>query len=294
MSNRIAASIAPRDTATCLALLHALGPQVGAAEVRLDQMESFDLPRLVAAAPCPLVITYRPTREGGAFDGPEEQRLAVLAQAIDLGCAYVDVEWDCAAALARHPRRATRLIVSRHWFDRMPAETWAAYQELHAHADVVKLVGAARQPSEMLPIFELLRDAPGQVIAIAMGAAGQLTRLLAPCFDSCLLTYAAATPADITAAGQFSVGELADVYRLQEVGPHTRIHLHLCADAESAAAVAARNAGVTGGAHLHAPLVIAPAQAAALVPGLRSALPRLELTADPELAGALRERATGR
>src|SRR5579862_8347981 len=98
--NKIAAALALPDTQTCLDTLHALKDAISMAEVRLDLMETFDLPRLVADAPCPLIITCRPPREGGRFNGPEAERLDILALAMDLGCAYVDGEWDSIAALA--------------------------------------------------------------------------------------------------------------------------------------------------------------------------------------------------
>lgn len=289
MTNRIAASLALPNTDVCLAVLSELAPRIGMAEIRLDLMDSFDLPRLIAAAPCPLIITCRPPREGGRFPGPEADRLDILARAMDLGCAYVDVEWDSLPALAARRRTSTRLIASRHWLDQMPGALWATYEDLRARADVVKLVGTAARPIDVLPIFDLLRRAGGPTIAIAMGEAGQLTRLLAPCFPSCLLTYGAHAPAAVTAPGQFSVAELFDLYHLQAVGPHTAIHLHLCADAASAGQVTGKNAGAVPGEALHVPLVVAAEQAAEVVSGLRACLPRLRVTADPALAPALRD-----
>src|SRR4051812_33552630 len=171
MTNRIAASLGPRDTKQALAALGELAPIVSIAEVRLDLMDSFDLPDLIGAAPCPLIITCRPYREGGCFAGSEGERLDILAQAIDLECAYVDVEWDSIAVLAGRQRTITRIIASRHWIDHMPAQLWPTYEALRGQADAVKLVGLAQRPTDMLPVFELLRWAGGPVIGIAMGAA---------------------------------------------------------------------------------------------------------------------------
>src|SRR4051812_25184673 len=63
-------------------------------ELRLDLMDSFDLPRLLAERPCPVVVTCRAVHEGGRWQGSEDARLDVLRQAIDLGAEYVDVEAD--------------------------------------------------------------------------------------------------------------------------------------------------------------------------------------------------------
>src|SRR5579885_1582129 len=107
--NKIAASLALPDTHTCLAALRTLAPSISLAEIRLDLMASFDLPRLVAEAPCPLIVTCRPPREGGAFSGPEAERLDILTQAMNLGCAYVDSEWDSLPALTARRHTATQL-----------------------------------------------------------------------------------------------------------------------------------------------------------------------------------------
>lgn len=291
MVNRVAASLALPDTEACLASLRGLEGRVGLAEVRLDLMDEFDLPRLVSAAPCPLVITCRPAREGGRFDGPEAERLGILARAMELGCAYVDVEWDSVAGLVQPRHTRTRVIVSRHWTERMPESLFAEYEELRGRADVVKLVGMARRASDTLPVFELLRRARAPVIAIAMGEAGRLTRLLAPCFASCLLTYGAPAPEFVNAPGQLTVAEMADIYHLPEVGPHTSVHLHLCGDEESARAVVEKNGGATPGDVLHLPLRVEPGEAGQVVAGLRAYLPRLTLTAEPALRQALGEAA---
>jgi 3-dehydroquinate dehydratase type I len=283
MTNRLAVPLAEPDTDSCLALLKTLAPSIGLAELRLDLMQRFDLARLIAESPCPLIITCRPLREGGRFSGSEETRLDILAEALHLDCAYVDVEWDRLDWLAAQTRTNTRIIVSRHWHDRMPEDLWALYTELRQQADVVKLVGTADRPADMFPVFDLLWRATTPVIGIAMGAAGQLTRLLAPCFQNCLLTYASPTLAGATAPGQFTMREMVEIYHLPAVGPHTEIHLHLCADESTVEAVVAQNASALPGERLYAALVVPANDAHPIVSGLQACLPRLTLTADAVL-----------
>ena len=285
--NKIAVSLALRDTEACLETLASLAPRISLAEIRLDAMTSFDLPRLIGESPVPLIITCRPPREGGHFTGSEDERLALLTQATALGCAYVDIEWDSLAVFAGRNHPSTRIIASRHWHNQMPAHLGPFYETLRQHANVVKLVGLAQQVSETLPVFDLLWRASTPVIGLAMGAAGQLTRLLAPCFPQCLLTYAAPSAANSTAAGQLSIAEMTDLYRLQRVGPQTHIHLHLCNTFASAQAVLEQNQGGMAGETLHIPLAITAAEAGALLPGLRAYLPHLTVTADSALAEAL-------
>src|ERR1700745_3131948 len=77
-TNRVAASLAPPDTDSCLRELDRLAPRIGLAGVRLDLMRSFDVAKLVASAPAPLILTCRPERERGGFKGPECERGASL------------------------------------------------------------------------------------------------------------------------------------------------------------------------------------------------------------------------
>lgn len=281
--NKIAVALALPDTVACLDTLTTLAPMISRAEVRLDAMTSFDLPRLIAEAPCPLILTCRPKREGGFFSGPERERLTLLTSAMELGCAYIDIEWDSLASLTRPAGSPTKMITSRHWHDQMPTDLWPTYEAFCGQADVVKLVGMAQRAAETLPVFDLLQRATSPVIALAMGEAGQLTRLLAPCFANCFLTYAAPTAANTTAAGQLSVYEMVQRYGIHQVGPHTAIHLHLCAAAAQAPAIIQQNATSVDGEILHIPLVISPDEIAAFMPALASALPRLNISADPTL-----------
>lgn len=288
MTHRVAASLAPTDTQTCLELLHELAPVVGLAEVCLDTMDSFDLPCIVRQSPCPLIITCRPPREGGHFAGSEAERLAILGQAMALECAYIDVEWDSAETLLAGQRTRTKVIVSRHWFDHMPAQLVTLYEEMRGQADVVKLVGTAQRPADVLPVLDFLRRASSPVIGLAMGEAGRISRLLAPCFPFCLLTYGAYTPASATAPGQLTLDEMVHLYHLHHVGPHTHVHLYLCANDASANSAIQKNAGPDPGQTLHLPWRLSLAQASQVSPGLRSCLPHLTLTADPALEPALR------
>ncbi|HEU4327833.1 MAG TPA: type I 3-dehydroquinate dehydratase [Roseiflexaceae bacterium] len=233
MTNKLSLAMSAPDTRACLDILRSYDGLVGSAEVRVDQMQSCDLPLLIAESPLPLVITCRPVREGGAFRGPEEERLALLRRAMELGCAYVDVEWDSAAALERPRGSATQVIVSRHWFDRTPPDLLALEGELRPLADVVKLVGTVREPGDLIPVLELLRGARGPVIAIGMGAQGALTRVVAPCFPAALLTYGAGQGVAATAPGQLTVEAMRERYHLHLAGPHTRLRLHHDADPDA-------------------------------------------------------------
>lgn len=289
MINRIAVSLALPDTDSCLVALHELNPNIGMAEIRLDLMDSFDLPRLINEAPCRLIITCRPSREGGHFGGSEKERLEILAQAVNLGCDFVDVEWDCVETLNRLIPTGARVIVSRHWTDEMPPTLWPDFEALQAKAYAVKLVGYAHRLADVLPVLNLLSRATKPVIGLAMGEAGRITRLLAPCFTHCLLTYAAISPEAVTAPGQLSVCEMSEIYQMQKVGTHTKVHLHLCFSPESVASIKEKNLSAAPGKALYVSVVAPPEDAEKIIPGLLVYIPKLLLTIDPKLASLLPE-----
>jgi len=281
--NRVAASLAREDTDGCLRELDRLAPRIGLAEVRLDQMRTFDISKLVANSPVPLVLTCRPEREHGGFTGPESERAGILRTAWESGCAYVDVEADSLDLVPGWGTASpTQVIASQHWFDRMPSGLLGPYRELRDRCAVVKLAGTARSASDVLPVLELLRDASTPVIAMAMGAPGTCTRLLAPAFARTLLTYGAATPAAATAPGQVTVEEMTDRYALHLVTPATRVYLHVIrADAQLASVLRAQ-AEAEPGAELHVPL---QAQDPAFPALLGETLPAMTVCAYPPLSG---------
>jgi 3-dehydroquinate dehydratase type I len=265
--NRVAASLAPPDTDSCLRELDRLAPRIGLAEVRLDLMRSFDVAKLVASAPVPLILTCRPEREYGGFTGHDAERMRILRTAHDSGCAYIDVEAECLDLVSGWGGSPTQVIASRHRFDAMPPDLPGAYRDLRDRCAVVKLVGTARSAADVLPVLGLLQNASTPVIGLAMGAPGTCTRILAPAFPHTLLTYGAATPAAVTAPGQITVDEMTDRYALHLVTAATKVYVYVTRpdDAQSAQQQA------EPGAELHVPL--RAEDPAALSARLRETLP---------------------
>lgn len=207
----IAVALNEPTTAHARAALHKAAELADVVELRLDLMDELDLPRLLDGRPCPVVVTCRATREGGRWRGSEEARLDVLRRAIDLGAEYVDVEADAIDAIRE--RGQSRLIASSHDFAAMPADLPGLWQRLASTgADVVKIVGMARDARDTVPVLRMLEAADRPTIAIAMGPAGLATRVLALRYPSCLLTFCALETGGGTAPGQIGVSELLSVY----------------------------------------------------------------------------------
>jgi 3-dehydroquinate dehydratase/shikimate dehydrogenase len=192
------------------------------AELRLDAMREFDLPRLLAAAPCPVIVTYRPRREGGLYDGPEDRRLAALREAVSLGARFIDVEHDALPALGNVP--PDRVIASYHNHERTPPDLDAIYSRLAAFGTgAVKVAVMANHILDTAAVLRLLKRATRPTIALSMGERGVLTRVLSPKFGG-LLTFASLGETAEAAPGQVSAATMRDLYRVDRLGPQTKVY----------------------------------------------------------------------
>jgi 3-dehydroquinate dehydratase/shikimate dehydrogenase len=208
----LAAPITAVDTAE--ALVMAAESAAGGAtlvEYRLDLMANFDLPRLLASSPLPAIVTCRPAAQGGRFDGSEAERLAILRRAIAGEAAFVDAEADILPRIGGHPRPRTQLIGSHHNFGAMLRDWEGRGRQLAAAgADVIKLAGMATSSDDALPPLKWLAGLVQPGIGIAMGEQGLATRLLAPRFGACLLSFAALGAG--TAPGQIGLAEMVESF----------------------------------------------------------------------------------
>jgi len=191
-------------------------------EFRLDYLASPDVAKLVQGKELPAIFTCRPKREGGLFEGDETRRIGVLQQAMDLGAEYVDVELDSVAKIRRAGR--TRLIVSVHDLEGTPGDLGGLYRKISACGpDIVKIATTAKDISDNLGLFEVLRRADRPTIALAMGERGVVSRILAGKFGG-FLTFAALEPEKTSAAGQLTVEELTGLYRYPEMNAATELY----------------------------------------------------------------------
>jgi 3-dehydroquinate dehydratase/shikimate dehydrogenase len=231
MRNRmLAVAFGPPTMAAACAGLTRIRAAADCVELRLDLFdEPFDLAALLRErGDLTVVATLRPPEQGGRSRLAAAARLEVLLRAAELGAEYVDLEWDAASpeALAALRAAGARVIVSRHDFSSMPPgladEWWPRLAALDA--DVVKVVGTARDVRDGLVVLRALERAKLPTISIGMGAAGLPTRLLALRSDHCLLTYAALDDGIGTAPGQISVGDMRAVYGVQRLCSSTRVY----------------------------------------------------------------------
>jgi 3-dehydroquinate dehydratase type I len=227
----LAVAFGPATMAAACAGLERIRASADCVELRLDLFEEpFDLEVLLRErGELPLVATLRPPEQGGRCELPAAERLKVLVRAAELGAEYVDLEWDAADAAAQSAARSAgaQVIISRHDFAGMPhlADHW--WPDLAGcGADVVKVVGTATEARDCLEVLRTLRRAESeqrQTIAIAMGEAGLMTRVLALGSTECLLTYVSLEAGRGTAPGQITLSDMRETYRADRIGSTTRV-----------------------------------------------------------------------
>lgn len=185
-------------------------------ELRLDGVADLDVAGALAGRKKPVIVTCRPSWEGGKWNGFEAKRLEVLAEAIKLGADYVDVEWRAdRRSLTTHGR--TRLVLSHHDQQGVPQDLADRVRAMRAERpDVLKIAVTANHLADCLTLRDAVK-AGSDHVAIAMGPAGQLTRVWPAWLGSSWMYGGAAAP------GQVSTRELLDVYRVNRTTAKTRV-----------------------------------------------------------------------
>ena len=205
-------------------------------ELRLDFLQDFDAERdleeLIKGINLPCIVTYRPTWEGGQYAGEEAPRLATLKLAMELGAAYIDVEFlvapvFMAAIQDNRCNYSTKVIVSSHDYESTASDDAlkkliAAIREVGA--DIVKFATTGLDISDGNRVLSIVREASitGPVIGLCMGEKGQATRILAPKYGG-YLTFGALSPERQSAPGQPTIDQLKKLYRLDDQNKNTKV-----------------------------------------------------------------------
>ncbi|WFD06202.1 hypothetical protein MVES1_001544 [Malassezia vespertilionis] len=214
------------DVRDALPSMDAWSAGVDLVELRVDLLAADGTPSLervceqvtilTAATALPILFTVRSVSQGGRFpDGEEALYFALVRLGLRLGCAFVDVEMHRAAAhlAAVHDHRGhAQLLASFHdlqgtmpWTSSSAARLYAQGTRLGA---AVKLIGQARTLQDNLDLEHFRRamhaHAPAPLIALNMGDAGRLSRVL----NTVLTPVTHPALPQSAAPGQLSVQEI--------------------------------------------------------------------------------------
>lgn len=187
-------------------------------ELRMDYFPALNQESLVAAADkfrltgVPLLATIRTAREGGRGDLTELEReklfraIIPFVDAIDIELNAVEIR-DAVIGDARLHDKT--VIVSCHNFILTPEENELeeiVTQGREVAADIVKIAAMVNDRQDLIRLMKLTA-AHNNLITLAMGSLGSISRVLFPLMGS-LLTYGAITEA--SAPGQMGVRALRD------------------------------------------------------------------------------------
>jgi len=179
------------------------------------------------------IATCRRKDFGGTLAGSLTTELDLLAKSAQAGCHIVDLEVESAeeakpAQLLKFRtvlrEAGAALLVSFHDFTRTKALDQAARRIEAFKPEYVKVVSTARSLADNLAVLRLIEDVSlsSQVIGIAMGEEGILSRVLGPRAGAAF-TFASFASGAETAPGQVTARTLVDFYRVDHLDPATRI-----------------------------------------------------------------------
>ena len=206
-------------------------------ELRLDCLPGAELDKalsgldaLLSSHAKPFILTLRPAEQGGLREIDALNRIVFWLDRLGPERAkgeLLDIELDVARLLMQKEGLDwSRVICSYHDFSGTGSGPENLYQQMkQTPAGVIKIAIRALDATDSIPIFKLLERAKGEgreIIAVAMGEAGIVTRILGPSRGS-FLTYGALDKGRATAPGQPTAEELANLYRVHKITESTMV-----------------------------------------------------------------------
>jgi 3-dehydroquinate dehydratase/shikimate dehydrogenase len=213
-------------------------------ELRFDCLEDGEveaafarLAGIVTKTPLHFILTNRPAGQGGRRALDARERLSFRRRTSELlsdtgvrARVYADVELDLLesshAEALREILEGFTLICSHHDFVQTPSDLGALYERMaRTGARVLKVAARAEDATDCVPLLALIGRARRdglEMIAVSMGEAGVLTRVLAPAFGAAL-TYGSLAPGRETAPGQLGACELRELYRVHSLNRETTV-----------------------------------------------------------------------
>lgn len=170
----------------------------------LNWLEDIELPK---------IATVRSMDEGGAYRGPEEKRIQLLKRFSEL-CEIVDIEFSSAQPdLISGLGGRAQILISHHDFSSTPSRDRLlslVSRSASRGARHTKLATKVSGPKEVLRLLRISSEVPN-VVAIPMGRAGRLGRIMAPMFGS---EHAYAHPVGFppVAPGMISIRDMRMIY----------------------------------------------------------------------------------
>ena len=196
-------------------------------EIRLDLLPREAWIPLLKRNEKPSIVTLRPTRQGGHFQGEEALRIRLLDEVLCHHPDFIDLEWDTPpdliGSLKRRKGERTGLIISYHNFTETPPDLEIIAKEVISRGgDISKIVTQANCLADNVRILRLMGKRQGKMIAFCMGPFGTPSRILTLRAGG-TMTFGALGLGKETAPGQIPASELREIYRVDQIHPGTRV-----------------------------------------------------------------------
>jgi 3-dehydroquinate dehydratase/shikimate dehydrogenase len=188
-----------------------------------------DLQTLLPSFSRPLILTLRPAEQGGRLEIDNLTRVIFWTQYFareQQPHVWADVELDLMLLFQERLKETSavlnwqRVICSHHDFTGAGLDAAKIYEQMSGTpARILKIAVQVRDITDCLPLFQLLeraRNEGRELIAIAMGQAGLLTRILGPSRGA-YLTYGSLDEEHQTAPGQINAAQLRSLYRVERL-----------------------------------------------------------------------------
>ena len=209
-------------------------------ELRLDGVRDVDVSGAIQGRRTPVIVTCRGVRDGGRFDGSEDERRRMMDEALTGGAEFVDLEWT-GSPDPRIAVDASRVVLSTHLSAFDAGEVEPCYRAMRATgAAVVKIAAPVEHLMDLVPMAALgLRAAASRerAVLIGMGPAGAASRLLANRFGACWSYAGSAAP------GQISAARMVREFRYRDVGVDWELYGVVGKPVEHSLSPAMHNAG---------------------------------------------------
>jgi 3-dehydroquinate dehydratase/shikimate dehydrogenase len=155
---------------------------------------------------------------------------------------------------------SARVIASTHDLEGRPDRLYNIISELNqSGSDISKIVWMARSIRDNIEAFEILQTRQKPTIALCMGEAGLISRVLAKKFGA-FLTFASLRDESATAPGQVTIHDMKRLYRWDAIGPGTKVFGVVACPVKHSMSPAIHNASfdATGYDGVYLPMLVQP------------------------------------
>jgi 3-dehydroquinate dehydratase/shikimate dehydrogenase len=201
------------------------------AELRLDwlsddrQIKTFLCYLATTRFRATLIATCRRREAGGLYRGTITRQLEHLAEAIQAGCEWYDLEVETVQThpgeLLNRLRDHGRQLTSAHFFQKSPVDLTGVANELaSSRCDAIKIAVQCKSLTESRKLLNFAQRRRN-IVAVPMGDVALPARLLALRGRN---AFAYAPVENSTAPGQISLDEMKRIYRAEQFDARTRVY----------------------------------------------------------------------